>query len=170
VNDWGFAPFVLRIFVLAAIFGGVAVTGPFAELGTFVLEPDFHLAGGPVELVSDLGTDFKGRERVDGEGSAKDGNLLSCGSFAFFVQVLGLYSKVNLGSNTISLNTLQSLGGLKGLVEVSFAAGGITAEGEKPENAVFHKFLVVLLISGRNVEKLVGHRVLVVKDRHGWKR
>ena len=132
------------------------------------MEPNLDLAGGPVELLSDLGADLEGRERVDGESPSEDSHFLPCGPFAFFVKVLSrLDSKINLGrgASAVALDSLQSLGGLKSpLCDISFATGDAAAEGKKPENTVFEQFLVILF--RRNVKKLVGDRVLEIKDRH----
>ena len=167
----GLGPFILhRIFVLAGVsfVGRLTVAGALAKLGSLVLKPDLHFTGGPVELLSNLGADFKGREGVNREGPSENGDFLPGSSFALFVEVLGgLDPKIDLGrgASAVALDALQSLGGLKSpLCDISSLAGDTAAKGKKPENTVLEQFLVILF--GGNIKKLVGDRVLEIKDRH----
>ena len=147
---------------------GLAVAGTLPQLGALVLEPDLDLTGGPVQLLGNLGTNFKRGKGVDGEGTTEDSNFFASGSLSLLVEVLdtSLNSQINLvGRGTASrlgLDTPQSLRGLEGFLGKVTLDGSTMTEGKKPLDSL-KKFKVVVLVV---LEELVANGVLEINNRH----
>ena len=155
-----------RTSILGAV--GLAVTGTLPQLGAFVLEPDLDLTGGPVQLLGNLGTNFKRGKRVDRKGSAENGNFFTGSSLSLLVEVLDtLNSQIDFVSrrttSRLSLDTSQSLGGLEGLLGKITLDGSSVAKGKKPFNSLKKLEVVVLVVV---VKELVAHGVLEINNRH----
>lgn len=146
---------------------GLAVASTLPQLGALVLEPDLDLTGGPVQLLGNLGANFKRGKGVDREGTTEDSNFFASGSLSLLVEVLDtLDSQINLvGRGTasrLSLDTPQSLRGLEGLLGKVTLDGSTMAEGKKPLDSLKKLKVVVLVV----LEELVADGVLEINNRH----